>query len=671
MRMAEEKWIYQVKMDTSGTRWDKVGEDGDPPSKVVTEAVYHSPILEDYKKRTVFTGERITLDPQVERLQQIGENILRVSDWKMYEPYTVDPGSEEMGKVAEEQHELMVKRFGETKEEARRTREGIDYVADAEKEQNARKIIFQNIFNELFRKGYLRWAVENPEASIGSERDIRLNTSKNNSIETDWQIFHNGRWVNAYLTGSYIDERGEKIPSIVDFLADERGLRIDPFKMDSDPSYMERVLLKVMGSPHPHATRSKSPILRRRIPAEPGGVGTITDKDELKVLVESLKPYHELLDQVVGSLQHKTYIKLLGAIWGVNDYGHLHVSVQGGKINYAGDTYPISVFSEWLKTSGSNSFFVGNTRFTPSSSTRPFSFMSVGELEQLKIDLTELFDVDSAFLRNLPLEERLGLGWRKLIYQKVLEAIDAELGRKTTEQDKFPADLGWALWRDVAFADKAWKGYKNLVNERTSFLAAGLSDAELEAILNYYLDLVPRDKFSSIVLANDSLLRLGRFVELPPHEGGDMPGRERWGYDYRKDVLEKYIGAILNTNQLPLESPITPELGPSGEYRGFPSIYDQQHPLQSYVPPIGEQQAVASITSVGGGVWGPAALLNLAMYGALPEQGTQTELTSTTPAGGDGVVASSVGQAPSLSMPSFPSVMSVEFPELHRSACLV
>jgi|GEM_PF-2865113 len=636
-----EKWIYQVKMDEAGTKWKKVGEERSTFQEVFVAAIYASPLLEKYKRRYENAVKNYNnpypgpLGPFRKFMTEHAEDIVNIIEVidpdRMSLPSPGDQSEDKINRVDEFMTEWS-KEFGEIPEKQERMLEQGDYNSPAAREEQFDWVIQCN-YEEIYRKGYIRWAVENPEYELGAAYDERGGT-------TDWQIKYNEKWVDAYLARPTIAPDGREVPCIVDFLK-QHGIKVDPSKVYTEGSRAAEELLE---------KGLRRGIIRRRIPATSGDVGTITGASDLAALVEAQKPYHELLDNAITGLEHKTYIKILGTIWGVDDTGHLKVSGSGGEIYYAGSIYAISVLQKWLSASGNRNIFVGNTQFIPPPSSRPFAFMSVGELEQLKVDLPEVLERDISILDVM---ER---GWIQVVYQKVLEAIEAELRRKATEQDQFPPDLGWALWRDVVFADKAWEGYENLVNRRTPFLAAGLSDAGLEAIWKYYLDLVPRDKFSSTVLVNDSLLRLGRFVELPPHEGGDMPGRERWGYDYRKDVLEKYIGAILNTNQLPLESPITPELGPSGEYRGFPSIYDQQHPLQSYVPPIGEQQAVASITSVGGGVWGPAALLNLAMYGALPEQETQTELTSTTPAGGDGVVASPAGGASSSSLPSFPSV---------------
>lgn len=642
-----EKWIYQVRMNEAGTLWKKIGEEGDPYYEVARRAVFDSgsPLLEKYKKWWPY--HRFIDTPEFnEWTFRILEELSSSGEYQDVAQAISDPGMEDWQVINIVDEQISHHDVGTDEMLESMYREWTQSLSG---HQEAACQTFQH----FFKKGWIRWAVEESGADLGSEYD----TMGSISAFTDWQILYKVRgkvrWINAYLTRSYTLPSGVQIPSIIEFLK-RYGIKIDPSKVYTEGSraaeeLLERGLRKFTYVKELNVT---SPILRRRIPANVGDIETVTDTCDLVSLVEAQKPYHELLDDAITGLQYNTYVKLLGAIWGVNDYGHLQVTAQGGKINYAGSSYPISVFNEWLKTNGSNSFFVGNTRFTPPSSTRPFSFMSVGELEKLKVDLTDLFDVDSDFLRNLPLEERLGLGWRKVVYHKVLEAIDAELGRKATEQDKFPPDLGWALWRDVVFADRAWEGYEELVDKRSPFLAAGLSDAELEAIWRYYLDLVPREKFSSTVLVNDSLLRLGRFVELPPHKGGDMPGREKWGYDYRKDVLEHYIWTILNTNQLRQETPITPEFGPSGEYRGFPSIYDQQHPPQSHLSPQNEQQAGASITSVGGGTGGGAALLSLAMYGALPEQDTtQVELPPSTTASGGRTASSS-----SLSLPSFPSM---------------
>jgi len=609
-----EKWIYQVKMDEAGTKWKKVGEERSTFQEVFVAAIYASPLLEKYKRRYENAVKNYNnpypgpLGPFRKFMTENAEDIVNIIE--VIDPDRMSlpsPGgqSEDIPYEINKVEEFMMKskeEFGEIPEKQERMLGQGDYNSPAAREEQFDWVIQCN-YEEIYRKGYIRWAVENPEYELGAAYDERGGT-------TDWQIYYNDRWVDAYLARPTIAPDGGEVPCIVDFLK-QHGIKVDPSKVYTEGSRAAEELLE---------KGLRRGIIRRRIPAISGDVGTITGASDLAALVEAQKPYRELLDNAITGLEHKTYIKLLGTIWGVDDTGHLKVSGSGGEIYYAGSIYAISVLQKWLSASGNRNIFVGNTQFIPPPSSRPFAFMSVGELEQLKVDLPEVLERDISILDVM---ER---GWIKVVYQKVLEAIEAELRRKAAEQEQFPADLGWALWRDVVFADKAWEGYENLVNRRTPFLAAGISDAELEAIKKYYLDLIPIDKLSSTVLVNDALLRLGRYVELPPHGGGDMPGRERWGYDYRKDVLEPYIRAILNTPQTPSPLPeyeyYEEEPLPGERYRG-PKLFPWEGSEQTYLA---------------------------------PSDGTRLAFASLTPAGGDGVLASPVGQASSLSLPSFPSM---------------
>ncbi len=188
---------------------------------------------------------------------------------------------------------------------------------------------------------------------------------------------------------------------------------------------------------------------------------------------------------------------------------------------------------------------------------------------------------------------------------------------------------------------------------------------ELMKAMNEYIDqsywrFVPND---AAVESWATILNISehQFKAIAPKE--EIVTLQKTAYDPWIVYLKEEIGALLEgTGVAPGEFWARMQLDkPSSKEALETSALPQGSMEQPYAREMEEAYAQVSIPrteapieSAGGGAWGPRGLLSLAMYGALPEQDTQIELTSTTPAGGDGVAASPAGGA--LSMPSLPSV---------------
>ncbi len=524
-----EKWIYQVKMDKAGSTWKKIGNEGGSVYELVENAV-QSPLglpqeykrkREERKKLQVDASAGGYLDPDMTisippmyPISGIGGDQLSldimISNWERA------VGS-------------MFEKLGKQSESARR-----------EQKKNLKD---EEIFNDLFSKGYIREAVENPEQEFGSEYDTRYLSTQDERSTTDWQIYYNDKYVDAYLTREGKDPQGRTVPSIVKFL---KGYEINieeskVTKTYSEPRGIEDILERGMKRLIPQEGKPGVPILRRRIPASQ----SMMDAEALTELVKSQKPFTELLEIAVAGTDpsYKTYIKLLGVDWIINKAGHVWVPEQSGKISYSGFSYDMSILSGWLDLRRNGSlFFDTNIAFT--SGARPLSFMSAGELRQLEADLPgELKITTSVYEVSDP-----ALAWYiNYVGYTIKNAIKSELERKAQYEEtagkKIPPDLGWALWRDVEFEGKAWDKYKSVIDNWTANLGAGISKTEESAIKQYYFNLMPDDSFTSTLTINQLLLRANRYEELPPQTSGDKPTRQ--GYDFSAQILQPYINSIV------------------------------------------------------------------------------------------------------------------------------
>jgi len=507
-----EKWIYQVKMDESGSRWEKCGEEGDSHEDIVTEA-RRSRLVEDlwqekYKKKFL----RISL-----RFVGLLPLPLPTMDYNQQEKWTeifidlfkrgfLDWAVEEIPDERRLQDEETVSQAIEERDQ-----EGLD----AESFKSAEPLLLEAI--EEVAKNYktfikvLPYGVSYPGEKTSEGRSVFARRSQVK------------KWLSPEIEKGFVGKATLK--STLDTLNPfgKSSTIVSSFMWVTSLTNPATGIGTLFTIPAMNAMGAEN--AKEKLGFD---LGELVKKDKKQVIMPLTFMSHielELLQADIDKLWKELRIRVnIDQLEAASAFAHPAIPIGALLAEWG-----IGTVDPGLKDLGEIGFGAGEEilkhaiKTTRTSSKIPYVSSLIAGIEEW------YFRWVSGYLFGLQL------------------AIDKQLSEAKKEEEG--KDTGWVhlkflTWEDTNLSISVWRKYKELIADELPFSASAYEPNELKKLEEIYQSRIPDDSYEALRIVNEGLILTGKFSEESPYcdETESSKIGSTQSTNYIDDILTPFLG---------------------------------------------------------------------------------------------------------------------------------